>query len=90
LTKYRVAGQDPLIQLTDNRYRIGFSNHADFDQTIEYIRSTGARLVVTDCVRASKGREGENNYAVQLADSVRCIGRINHISAESAKYSCLP
>lgn len=71
LTRYRVDGQDPLVKFSDNRFRVGFSNHADFDQTIEYIRSTGAHMVVTDCVRASKGRSDESNKAVQLANSIR-------------------
>jgi len=71
LTRYRVDGQHPVVQLADNRFRVGFSNHADFNQTIEYVCATGAQMVVTDCVRASKGSNDESNKAVQLADSIR-------------------
>jgi len=81
LTRYRVDGQEPIIQTADNRFRIGFSNHADFDQTIEYIHSTGAHLVVTDWVRASKGRNNESNKAVQLAKAVRRELRIQAFPA---------
>lgn len=71
LTTYRVAGQDPITEFSDRSFRVGLSNHANFDQTIEYISKTGAQMVVTDCVRA-KNRNGiERNKAIQLAHSIR-------------------
>lgn len=41
----------PLLELSEKSYSIALSNHADFDETLAYIRATGARKVVTDNTR---------------------------------------
>ncbi len=46
-------------------YRLSMSNHSDFNGTIEYIKATGARYVVTD---NSGGRGGK---AVDLANYIK-------------------
>jgi len=53
---------DPLIRYSDRSYKVALSNHADFNGTLEYVRATGAKRVVTDNTR---------NHGVQLARAIR-------------------
>ena len=50
LTKYRA--RQVLEEFSESNFRVGMSNHADFDGTLEYVRQTGAKFVVTDGRRA--------------------------------------
>lgn len=50
---------DVILELSDNSFRVAISNHADYNGTLEYVRSTGAKRVMTDNCR--KG------HAVELA-----------------------
>lgn len=63
LTKYRTP--TVIEQTHDHCYRVGFSNHADFAGTIEYVRRSGASFVVTDNYR------GQNDRGVELARAIR-------------------
>ena len=65
LTKFW-TGDEPVQRIADRNYVVGFSNHADFDGTIEYIARTGASVVVTDDVRGSDG-----DRARHLAEAVQ-------------------
>ena len=47
----RDGHEDPLTQYSDSSYCVALSNHADFEETLEYIRATGAKRVVTDNTR---------------------------------------
>ena len=59
---YMTVGSDsPVRQISDTNYCVGLSNHADFNETIEYIRATGATMVVTDNTR---------NHGCELALSI--------------------
>jgi len=62
LTSYRT--RDAVEAWDNNQYTVGFCNHADFDGTMEYVRRTGATLVVADGVRAS-------GKALNLARAIR-------------------
>lgn len=53
---YMANGDDPLLTHSDRAYSVALSNHADFTETLEYVRATGARFVVTDNTR-NHGRE---------------------------------
>lgn len=53
---------DPVIEYSERGYSVALSNHADFLETLQYVRATGARLVVTDNTR---GR------GVELARAIR-------------------
>ncbi len=53
---------DPVIEYSERGYSVAMSNHADFLETLQYVRATGARLVVTDNTR---GR------GVELARAIR-------------------
>ena len=68
LTKYRT--QEPVEQQEERLYTIGFSNHADFSGTMEYVKATGASFVVTDNLRGKKGR------GLELAKAIRREFRI--------------
>jgi putative mRNA 3-end processing factor len=83
LTKYRTK-KEPIEQTAADVYHVGFSNHADFAGTIEYVQATGASLVVTDNHRGQ-----ENERALQLAKMIRTqLGIAARVSSntESRKW----
>lgn len=51
LTASWVHGVKPFLELSDYSYQIAISDHADFNETLEYVRETGAREVLTDSTR---------------------------------------
>lgn len=57
LTAYMSRPNDPLTVYSENSYSVAISNHADFGGTLEYVRATGARYVVTDNSRGGKAHE---------------------------------
>lgn len=65
LTKYRTT-VEPIEQTADAVFNVGFSNHADFGGTMEYVQATGASFVVTDNHRGQA-----NDRAEQLAKMIR-------------------
>lgn len=65
LTKYR-TGKEPVERVQADVFHVGFSNHADFAGTIEYVEATGATFVVTDNLRGQR-----NDRAQQLAAILR-------------------
>ena len=54
LTKYRA--RNVVEELAGSNFRVGMSNHADYRGTVEYVRKTGAKYVVTDARRSRDGR----------------------------------
>ena len=58
---FMVRGDDPLMAYSERAYSVALSNHADFKETLEYVRATGARIVVTDNTR---------NYGIDLASAI--------------------
>lgn len=71
LTKYRTT-REPIVQIQEDVFHAGFSNHADFSGTVEYVEATGASYVVTDNLRGMK-----NERAEQLAKILRTQLRIH-------------
>ncbi len=65
LTKYRTT-VEPIEQTREDIFHVGFSNHADFAGTVEYVQATGASFVVTDNHRGQT-----NDRAEQLARMLR-------------------
>jgi len=51
LTASWVHGANPFLKLSDSSYQIAISDHADFNETLEYVRETGAKVVLTDSTR---------------------------------------
>ena len=58
---YMVNTDQPLLQFSERAYRIALSNHADFNGTLEYIKKTGAKTVITDNTR---------NHGISLANEI--------------------
>ena len=53
---YMVEMDHPLREFSERAYSLALSNHADFNETLEYVKATGARTVITDNTR-NRGRE---------------------------------
>ena len=51
LSAFMTTLTSPLLEYSPRSYRVALSDHADFDGTLEYIRATGAKHVVTDNTR---------------------------------------
>lgn len=79
LTKFG-AGNEPIRCHGEGSYTVGFSNHADFGGTMDYVAKTGASVVVTDDVR---GKEG--GRAQHLASAIRSELRVEAYT--STNYS---
>lgn len=59
---YMANTDDPLMTYSDRAYRVALSNHADFNETLEYVKATRAKKVVTDNTR---------NHGVDLAIAIK-------------------
>ena len=73
------AGMDksePLMRFSDRAYRVALSNHADFEGTLEFIKATGAKTVVTDNTR---------NHGLELAIAIN--DRLAGVHAEPSTNS---
>ncbi len=62
LTASWVHGVNPFLELSESSYQIAISDHADFNETLEYVRETGARDVLTDSIHG--------NHAPELAIAI--------------------
>lgn len=58
---YMANTDHPLMIRSDRAYRVALSNHADFDETVAYVKATGAKRVITDNTR---------NHGVDLAIAI--------------------
>jgi len=59
---FMVDTRAPLKKFSDRAYSVALSNHADFKETLAYVRATGAKSVVTDNTR---------NYGIDLALAIK-------------------
>lgn len=64
---YMCERDNPVMQYSDRSFRVALSNHADFEGTLEYVRATGAKRVVTDNTR-------NGGYELALALNERIAG----------------
>ena len=51
LSTYFNSPNTPVLDTSEESCSVGFSNHADFEGTVEYVRATGASRVLTDNTR---------------------------------------
>ena len=65
LSAYMARRDDPVLEYSERAYRVALSNHADFLGTLEYVRTTKAKYVVTDNTRG-KGVELAHEIQHQL------------------------
>lgn len=73
------SATNPLITFSDNSYSVALSNHADFNETLEYIKRTGAKMVVTDNTR---------RHGVDLAYAIN--ERLQEVKAQPSTNGPLP
>lgn len=62
ISAYMADRRDPLVTYSDRAFKVALSNHADFHGTLEYVKATGAKRIVTDNTR---------NHGVQLALAIK-------------------
>ena len=55
LSAYFTRPDSPIVEYSERRFGVALSDHADFNGTLEYIKNTGAHLVITDNSRHGKG-----------------------------------
>ena len=67
---FMVEFDDPLKAYSDRAYSVALSNHADFNETLEYVEATKASVVVTDNTR---------NHGQELAIAINM--RLNGVTA---------
>lgn len=63
LSAYMGQPGEPVLEYSERAYSVALSNHADYNGTLEYVKATGARYVVTDNSRGG--------HAVDLANALR-------------------
>lgn len=47
--------KEPILKYSELNYKVGMTEHADFEDTISYIEKTGATIVITDNCRGPHG-----------------------------------
>lgn len=55
LSAYFTRPDEPVAEYAERSFGVALSNHADFEGTLDYVRSTGAKYVVTDNSRSGRG-----------------------------------
>jgi putative mRNA 3-end processing factor len=55
LSAFMSRPDDPVLSYSRTSFRVALTDHADFDGTLDYVRATGARYVVTDNTRSGNG-----------------------------------
>ena len=55
LSAYFTRPDSPITEYSARSFGVAMSNHADFLGTLEYVRATNAKFVVTDNTRSGKG-----------------------------------
>lgn len=67
------GGERPVTELSDGVYAVALSKHADFNQTIEYVRETGAQYVIADSTRSSHGQSLVEAIRRELGVEATCV-----------------
>jgi putative mRNA 3-end processing factor len=52
VSSFMMPREQPIVQWGNNHYQAALTDHADFDQTIEYVRQAQPKLVIVDNSRA--------------------------------------
>ena len=66
LTANWVNGSYPYLEISDSTYNIAISDHADFNETLEYVRETEAKIVMTDSTRSNNAADLANAITKRL------------------------
>jgi putative mRNA 3-end processing factor len=62
LSAFMTNPNEPVLEYSDRALSVALTNHADFNGTLEYVRATGAKRVITDNSRGG--------HAVELAAEI--------------------
>ena len=57
LSAYMSRLDNPVLQYSEKSFCVALSDHADYEGTLEYVRATGARKIITDNCRGGHGVE---------------------------------
>ena len=57
LNAYKSRLDDPVVEYSEKSFCVALSDHADYEETLEYVRATGAKKVMTDTTRGGHGVE---------------------------------
>lgn len=71
LTAYFSRQNNPITEYSSRAFGVALSDHADFEGTLEYIKSTGAKLVITDNTRGGKAYDLANAIVERLGIEAR-------------------
>jgi putative mRNA 3-end processing factor len=77
VSAYMADRTNPLLAYSDRSFKVALSNHADFNGTLEYVRATGAKRVVTDNTRNNGVQLAlalRNYFGIEAVPSSNCIG----------------
>lgn len=66
LTANWVNGPYPYLEISDTTYNIAISDHADFNETLEYVKETEAKIVLTDSTRGNDAKGLANAITKRL------------------------
>lgn len=69
LSAYMSRLGNPVLKYSENSFCVALSDHADYNGTLEYVRATGAKKVITDNTRGG--------HSVELALALRRALRID-------------
>ena len=76
LSAYFTRPDQPITEYSDRAFGVALSNHADFYGTLEYVRASGAKFVVTDNTRGGKGYDLATEITSRLGIPARPSTRI--------------
>ncbi|MFN3077412.1 MAG: hypothetical protein ABT940_11120, partial [Alphaproteobacteria bacterium] len=62
LSAFRTVREDPVLEYSDRSLSVALTNHADFEGTLEYVKATKTKRVLTDNSRGG--------HAVELAREI--------------------
>ena len=66
-----VPSSDPVVEHSRQSYRVAITNHADFEETLDYVHATGACEVITDATRSPHARALAQEIATRLGVTAR-------------------
>ncbi len=71
LSAYFTNPNDPVTEYSPSAFAVALSDHADFDGTLDYVKSTRARFVVTDNTRGGRAHDLANAIRDRLGIAAR-------------------
>ena len=66
LSAYLSRLDNPVMEYSEKSYCVALSSHADYEETLEYVRATRATKVIADCSRGGHGIELANALRREL------------------------